>query len=255
MSERRITLDRMAVIQRQWPIIATSWRNATKGIIGESYLKATGLTESDPGELWSFALGKSEPRVDLVTEEVLKRQKQLEEGIEQHEPTHDADKIYEAGRQWMTQLGTPTLRETVQRLAARIEDSAELAGHLSKLLKLYHRPPITRAEYDDARKDSDPKTGFLLRNWIQDPPRENWMKESLCVYSHRAMAKLVHFYSQKEEPRTRLALHQEETEAERIKKIYQRMDLIPAKVRLIRDVKFEHGKVYFAFFQSALLKQ
>ena len=240
--------DIKAKLQRQWPEIAASRLKAITRIISESYVKATGLAENDPPELWQFALGKSEPRMDPVTEAGLNRQKEIGDRIRQYAPAYDADKTYEADQKVLRAFGAPTFRQTVQRLSARIEDETELARCLSTLFKLNRQSPFTRAKYDEAARTFDKLTRFLLLNWIQDPQRDDWVRASLCFYSDRAMTNLVYYHEHKKALPAQLLTK----EPERIRKLYKALGLIAARPRLIGKFQFEAGKLRWTFRNAVL---
>jgi hypothetical protein len=211
-----------AKLREQCPIIQQSKWNALKNIGDDAYFRAFGLSASDPSELWRLALSRSEPLSDA-----------------------------EHYTQFRTTLGKPTLGETIQSLAPKAKDDDELAGWLSKLRASYSRPPITRVEYDQARKDSDQTTRLLIWNWIQDPPlRDNWATASLCFCSDRAMAKLIYFIRHNKWLPAELL----NKEPERISKLYRSLGLIPAKPRAIKDVDFEGGKIHWIPFKKTVHK-
>lgn len=243
-----------AELKRQWGTIAASRRLALWTITAKSHTKTTGLTESDPPELWSFALAKSEPRRSPLSEQQLKRTKAFTESIRRLNPEVDADEIYKAGQKLRATLDKVTLRETVQSLATSAKNDSELAEWLAKLLDLHRRPPITTGEYHEARADANLTTYLLVHNWIQDPPGESWATASLCFFSDRAMAKLVYFLSLPPARRQWLPLDKWETETERIGKLYERLELVPAKPRLVRDVKFKFGKIQYIPYKRAVWK-
>jgi hypothetical protein len=245
--------DIVAKLQHQWRKIAASRLNASKRIETERYCKATGLTEADPPELMCVALSKSDPR-PFTTMKQPKRAKELGDYVRQYDLDFDANagEPYKNWHKSLGQLGRLTLRPTVQSLAAKARDDAQLSGWLKKLLKLWKRPQITADKYERASKLDDKTAALLLEHWIQDPPRNNWAKASLCFYSDRAMAKLLYFVTQPEGRREPLRLDKEAPETERIKKIYQRMGLVPAKHRLIKEVQFKDGKAYPIFCAAHL---
>ncbi|MEO8429346.1 MAG: hypothetical protein ABI651_19820 [Verrucomicrobiota bacterium] len=219
-------------------------------MIARSYQKAIGLTETDPPELLQFALSRSEPRTEPLTPEELKRSKDFGDHIRKHDPTFDADKTYQPGQQFLAKLGDVTLRNTAERLAARAKDDAELARWLSKLLNIYKCPLVKSDEYRRARGDDDSTTRLLLQHWIQDPPRETWAKASLCFYSDRAMAEMIYFLRYNKP----LPATLKTKEPERIRKLYCKLQLMPASPRLIKDVEFRAGEPGFVFFKKAIHK-
>lgn len=237
-----------AKLRRQLSKVTASWQKAITRSIGEGYVEATALPENDASELWQFVLGKSEPSRPVTGSE-LKREKERGDQIRQYDPKYDADRAYEASQQVLRDFGTPNLRETVQRLAARIEDDTQLAEYLTILLKLFRRPPITRAEYREAARDSDKTTKYLLWNWIRVPLRENWATANLCFYSDLAMAKLVYFRSKGKT----LPAELRDKETWRIRKLYDGLGLVTADPRLIKDVEIRGGKVNWIPFKKAVL--
>jgi hypothetical protein len=232
-------------LKTQWNIIAKSQLDAIRKIISEPYLQATGLNENDPPELWRFAIGHTE-RMPGLTKEEAKRAKAIAENIRQVDAEFVGDpKTYQ---QFKRDLGTPTLHKTVWSLAERIHDDETLAQYLSKLLDIYKRGRISLNECDQARTDNDNTIRLLLQKWIQEPFGN--ITGSLAFFSDRAMAKLVYYLARKIE----LDTSREEAEIWRVKKLYQRLELIPARPRAIRDIKFRLGKLHFIPFKAAVWK-
>ncbi len=208
-----------AKLKEQYPAIAESQQNALKKIIDDAYVRTTELNLDDPHELLRFALTRLEPLSDS-----------------------------EPYMQLRASLKNLTLRESVLSLAKRIEDDAALAKHLATLLKIFERGPLTKSDYDFNRADQDPSVRLLVEHWIQDPARKNFLWESLCFCSDLAMAKLVYAKTKGMELPPRLLTK----EPERIRKLYGRLGLIPARPRIIKDVDLKGGKVRWVCFKNAL---
>ena len=213
-----------AKLREQCPIIQQSKRDALKNIGGDAYFRSIGLSANDPSELWKFALGRSEPFSDA-----------------------------EHYKQFRNMLGKPTLRETVLNLTNHIEDETVLTNQLAKLVKISERKPITKIDYELNRADSDKSKGILIKLWIQDDPNKWLLLCSLCFYSDRAMAKIVYWLANNREkwlPPELLT-----TEAERIRKVYGSLGLIPAHPRVFKDCKLLYtGKPHWEPFQNLVKK-
>jgi len=230
-------------LKKQYPIICASRLEALKKVISDAYVDTIGLSLADPDELWSFALGNIE-LIEPLTEKEKAKAKVIADRLRQLDPQ------FPVTPESKTALGTPTLRETVQSLANRIEDDAVLAKHLTTLLKIYKRGSLTETDYNDNRADSVKTTRILIERWIQMPLGEKWVIASLCFFSDLAMAKLVYYMANNKTkwlPETRL-----NKEPERIRKLYESLGLIPAKPRVIKDIDFKGGKVHWTFFKKRI---
>jgi hypothetical protein len=128
-----------------------------------------------------------------------------------------------------------------------------LKKHLATLLKICESEPLTKADYKLNRADSDKTKRKLIEHWIQDPPTEQLLTGSLCFYSDRAIAKMVVLLASngtESLPPERLT-----TEAERIRKIYSSLGLIPARPRAIKDFTFYAGKIHWEPFKRLVIKK
>ena len=155
-------------------------------------------------------------------------------------------------RLFRKRLGKPTFRETVQALSNRIQSDAELAKHVSKLLKLYKRVPVTKARNDkDWPADDDRAANFITEKWILGTVDKPLLCDSLCFFSDLAIAKLVYFVVHKKwlPPN---APHLSKTEPERIAKLYRGLGLIPARPRIIKDVDSQNGMIRVIPYQTAI---
>jgi hypothetical protein len=230
--EANITQRDTAELKVQWSIIAKSRMDAMKKITRTNYHKVTGLDENDPPELWRFAVSFSERQPDLTRNKNIKN---LSEHFRQIDPQF-------AGRpedyqKFRDSLGTPALRDTILALANRAKDDAQLAEWLTKLLAIHKHGPILRSELES--KNISKSAQHLLDYWIQEPFGN--FQGSLAFFSDRAMAKMVDFLDwgklQPEKPYT--------TEAERVRKLYCGLHLIPADRRAIKDLEYRAGKIHF----------
>ena len=229
----------------QYPIICASRMKARQKVINDAYVDTTGLSRDDPQELWRFANGNSE-LIEPLTEKEKAKAKVIADRLRQLDPQFPVTpETYDMHK---TELGTPTLRETVQSLANRIKDDAVLTKHLTTLLKIYKRGPLTKADYNDNRADSVKTTRLLIDNWIQEPLGEKWIIASLCFFSDLAMAKFTHLMVKK----TPLPRPFPTKEKERIAKVYRSLGLIPACQRAIKDIDFKGGKVHWTFFKKRI---
>ena len=237
-----------AKLARQWPIIAKSRLDALKKVFGHPRAEVLGLSKDDPPELWQFVIGRSERRPEFTKVEKEKA-KAIAERVRQLDP--EITVTQETDKEFRDNLGTPTLRETAQRLAYRLQDDNELAKHLAKLLALYKRKPVTQKDDDqNAIHAGDATSRLLIWNWIQDPPRENWAIASFCFFSDRAMAKMIYYLRKKQWMPAEL----QNKEPERIRKLYGSLGLTPARPRAIKDVEFRAGKIHFVLFKTATPK-
>lgn len=230
-------------LDEQHPVICASRMKALKKMISDVYVRTTELSLADPPELWLFALGKSEP-IETFTDKENVRAKGMADRFRQLDSQFAV--ALETCNQLGTERGTPSLRETIQSLTSKAKDDDELANWLSKLVALHRRPLIARKEYDQARKDSDKTTRFLIQNWIQDPLQRNWATASFCFFSDRAMAKLIYFLLNKK----RLPVELRDKAPERIRKLYESLGLIPAKPRAIKDIRLENRKIHWVPFNK-----
>ncbi len=238
MSRHIVIQYNTAKLQSQWPRIALSRLDAGKRIIQGSHASNLGLNRSDPPELWRYVVGRTAPPANLPKVEAA-RAAVAAWRVRRHIPSFAGDP--ETYQQFRRRLGKPTLRETVSALASRVQDDAGLAKHLRKLLALYD-------QREPRRKNSAwQQAEFLIRNWIQEPPGPQWAIRSLCVFSDLAMAKLCHFCWKKQW----LPPQYLNSEPARIKKLYQRLGLVPAKPRAIRDLELRHGKLHYIPFKTA----
>src|SRR5262245_7001847 len=188
-----------AKLQKQCPIIAESQARALQEILSNQYMRATGLQLEHPPELWQLVISRSEQFFDS-----------------------------ELHQQWRKKLGRPMLRQILLSLASRIEDEDTLLKHLATVQRIAKRGVLTEADFN--RRGIDGSTQILIGHWINLPLEGAWATDNLCFFSNRAMAKLLYFLRHK---RWLLPAHLEK-EKERIKKIYRRLGLIPARPRLIR---------------------
>jgi hypothetical protein len=237
----RIQYD-TAKLNSQWLTIAKSRLEAFRKIFGQSYFKATGLNENDPPELWRFAVGLRGAS-DLTEDN---RARELADSLGSLDPQFMGHP--DNYKQFREALGKPTLRDTVLSLAQRVPDDAELSSHLSKLLMLYKQGPIPPEKFE--RAGADKTTRFLIEYWIEDPPSDRFLWKSLCFYSDRPMAKLIYFLKGSR-PKKWLPCDKVESEAARIKKLYQRLGLVPARPRAIRDIMFKRDQLCFVPYEKA----
>lgn len=220
---------------------------AFQHVIADAYIRTLGLNLDDPPELWRFAFGKSEPLTPLTDEEK-KKAKGIADRLRQLDPQFTvAPETYE---QFKAELGTPTLCEAIQSLTNNNNSGDELAKRLSKLVALYNQPPMTREEYDQARKDSDLTTRLLIENWIQDPPGKNWPYDSFCYFSDRALAKMIYYIRNRYEKWLPTELR--DKERERIAKAYRSLGLKPASPRVIKDIGLKSGKIDWIIFKKMI---
>lgn len=231
-----------AKLQSQWPRIARSRLDSLKRIAQKSHSKALGLDKTDPPELWRYAVGRIEPPRELAKADAVWA-KALAERIRRYVPDFAGDP--ETYQKFRERLGKPTLRETVLALANRAQDDPKFAKHLRKLLALHDR------EDPQDQDCNDKEAEILLMNWIEDPPSAEFLIRSFCLFSDLALAKFCYWLRWKKW----LPLHQEATEIQRVKKFYQRLGLIPAKPRAIRDLEFKHDELHFIPFKKPLARK
>jgi hypothetical protein len=133
----------------------------------------------------------------------------------------------------------------------------ELAKHLAKLLGLRNKG-LRQKLFSEANA-----ARLLVMNWIDDPPGKNFVTRSFCFFSDRAMATLIHYLLFKEwlmpengdtEQKRAQKLRKLDAQTTRIKKLYQRLRLRPAKPRAIRELKVRFGKVHFIYFGARRLR-
>ena len=232
---------------RQYSVICASRMKARQKVIGDAYVDTTGLSLDDPTELWRFALGNN-ALITPLTDEEKEKAKAIADRLRQLDPQFSVTP--ETYDQHKAELGTPTLRETVQSLSNRIKDDTVLAKHLTTLLKTYKRGSLAKADFNNNRADSIKKTQFLIDNWIQEPLGEKWVNASLCFFSDLAMAKMTHLMVKKIPLPAELLTK----EPERIAKVYRSLGLIPARQRAIKDIDFSGGKVHWTFFKTRIRK-
>ncbi|MBI2925554.1 MAG: hypothetical protein HYY24_07610 [Verrucomicrobia bacterium] len=246
-----------AELERQWPAIVQSQLNAMRRIISDAYCRAAGLSLDDPPELWRFVLAQSEQSPPLTKKEE-KQAQRLAPRLRQLDPQFVGDLA--AHQRLRDSLRSLTLRETALSLANRTTDDAKLANHLATLLKIYSRGSLTQADLNSNRADQNNTTRILIQHWIQDPTRETWVQgpprewaiASLCFYSDLAMAKAVYWLAKPSGRREWLPATRLNKEPERIRKLYGKLGLIPAKHRVIKDIKFEAGKIRFEPFRQTI---
>jgi hypothetical protein len=106
-----------------------SWLNALQKIISRCYCRTTGLSVEDPPELWQYAIGHSEPVATPPPEIVVPKPSKQAIGHS------DESLVWDAYKEFRTDLGSPTLGETVRKLAERLDDDALLASHNSQALE------------------------------------------------------------------------------------------------------------------------
>lgn len=244
MSRKSVIQYNTASLKRQRPAIVKSRLAAFQKLALSSYTKATGLNENDPPELWRYVVGQR-PTTDLTKDEDAKA---LADSIGSSYPQFMGHP--ENYKQFREELGKPTLRETIQSLAARVREDAELANHLSKLLDIYKKGPIPHEESE--HDGPDKTTCWLIDNWIEDPPSNKFLIKSLCFYSDLALAKLIFFWGNGQTKW--LPPEKVESETSRIKKLYHRLGLVPARPRAIRDVKFQFGQFHFIPHKKAVYR-
>lgn len=242
MSRAPIIQYDTAKLQSQWARIARSRLDSLKKIAQKSHSKALGLDKTDPPELWRYAVGHIEPPRELAKADAV-RAKALAERIRRYVPYFAGDP--ETYQKFRERLGKPTLRETVLALANRAQDDPTFAKYLRKVLALHGRGDPQDKGWNC--KDAE----MLLMNWIEDPPSLKFLTRSFCFFSDLALAKLCYWLRWKKW----LPLHQEATETQRVKKLYRRLGLIPAKPRAIRDLEFKHQELHFIPFKKALVRE
>ena len=244
MSKKSAIQYDTASLKRQRPAIVKSRLAAFQKLALSSHTKATGLNENDPPELWRYVVGQR-PATDLTENGDAKVLADYIGSIYPQFMGHP--KKYQ---QFREELGKPTLRETIQSLAARVQEDAELAKHLSKLLDIYKQGPIPHEESEHAGPDKT--TCWLIENWIEDPPSDKFLIKSLCFYSDLALAKLALFWRN---GKTKWPLPDKvERETSRIKKLYARLGLVPARPRAIRDVNIQRDQLHFIPHKKAVYR-
>ena len=134
------------------------------------------------------------------------------------------------------------------------QSAASLTG--ATVSQALRNPATThKSDHDQhAHYAGDATSRFLVQHWIQDPPREDWLIASLCFFSNIAMAKLTHCMMTGKPWPANMDKVELEKKAGSIKKVYQRLGLLPARPRLIRDFTFKFGKPDFILFKRATRK-
>ena len=241
-----------ADLERQSPEIEDSRIRAIQKIVDIVIGKITGLSLSDPPELWIYAFSRiepsawdrsQEPNLWLKAAYLLENYPRFFQGAKTHE-------------QLVAAIRKTTLKGITNSLSLTAQSDDELANWLSKLLALHKRSPISRSEIEGAFAGArrNRTESILLRYWIEYPRTANWVINSLCFYSDRAMAKLVYFSAhdwQKWLPTELLT-----KEPERIYKLYpKKLGLLAADPRVIKDVDYVSGKLEWIPFEKRLAKE
>jgi hypothetical protein len=149
------------------------------------------------------------------------------------------------------------LRAAAQSILNRTQDEATLARRLGLLKKLQERPPLTRADLD-SQEDKAART--LIQLWVTERDDPALLKASLCFHSDRARAKMVCFLahaaalSQTGRVPENQAARLPQAEPERIRKLCDKLGLVSAEPRTIKDVSWRSGAIHFEPFQRAMLK-
>lgn len=228
-------------LAKQWNKIVKSQYEAHARLVRMTHRESSGLTPNDPPEIWRYVIGRSQqpPRLnkaDMKTaERLIARARQIDPKFRITSPG--------SHKEFRAKLGMPSLRESAQHMAERIRDDSKLAKHLSRLLSFHHKKPITQNQRERAQSTEDKEKRILVMNWIQDPPGENWATASFCFFSDLALAKFTYYLVNK--CRKWMPLHQQDLKTQQIKKIYQRLGLVPARPRIFKDVRLVSGTVHF----------
>jgi len=206
---------------QEYPQISVSQWNALHKTVDDGYLRSTGLSLSDPIEIWQFIIGQTEPLA--------------------------SNAVYARFRE---SVGRPTLHQTVLRLAEQIPDDALLAKHLATLLKVHSHGPLKRVDYELGRRDNDRTTRVLVEHWVTPYWEEKWLPRSLCVFSGLAMAKMV-FYLANKKPLPPALLSKE---PERIRKLCDSLGLIRAERAVIKDFRWDGRTFELIPFKGTRIK-
>lgn len=228
-------------LAQQWAGIVKSQIEAIRRGIRKSYTAITGLRENDPPELWRYIIGRSE-RIDFLDDRLA---------------TATADELLyldveftttpDHYKKFVTELGKPSLRQTLLHLTQRAENDSWLKKQLETLLRIHALGAIKRDQIEQALS-FDRIDRVLIQNWIEHPPSPSFMKRSLCFFSDRAIAKMVHFIAHHKW----LDVSCLDAETARIKKLYQRLGLRPARPRAIKDVEWKFKKLFYTPFAKTV---
>lgn len=244
--KKEITVEYItADLERQCPEIKESCDRAIQKIVVTAIRKITGLSLSDPPELWPYAFSRIEPSVWdrpqeptlwLTADYLLQIALRFLPGVETQE-------------QLVAAIRKTTFKGINHSLSLTARSDAEFADWLSKLTKLYKRPPIARSEIERELEDYDKSTKILLQHWIECTRSENWIMKSLCFFSDRAMAKFVFYLARRHSAKGHsakgrkqwLPLGRLNQEPERIRKLCSTLGLVNAQKRWIKDVSYDEG--------------
>ncbi|MHC1767934.1 MAG: hypothetical protein AB9869_27285 [Verrucomicrobiia bacterium] len=216
-AQRDIQYD-TARLDEQYPMIRESRDKAVVRIYKDAYKRVLGIKPGDPGELWKYALRKL-----------------------------GSSSIPAAGRSivlkcWRESQGAPSFGASLDVLLRRFAGrESKLIAATRKLLDLAERPPVSDADLEAA---IDPTDRYLVQHWIAERHDPLLLYRSLCFFSNEAMAKAMHYFRMAQV----LKLERWGPERERVTKRYERLNLTPAKPRIIRDFKVQAGQPLFLPF-------
>jgi hypothetical protein len=134
-----------------------------------------------------------------------------------------------------------TLRNVVEELTHQAESDEQLEQWLRGMLAPFPR-------HVDRLDQLNNEQRFLLLNWIAPDDHSQFFLASLCFYSNLALAQALYFQRWQEPlPPSRLGT-EEKTAAKKV----ERLGLLSAKKRVIREMLFKEGRCRFAPFANLL---